>query len=101
MDVTSLFQNTTPLFTALGDPVRQHIVVLLAERSRSVNELADSSTLSQPAISHHLKILSHARLVTSRRDGTRRIYSLTPYAGIEALKQLISAIETACPEEKK
>ena len=101
MDVTSLFQNTTPLFTALGDPARQHIVVLLAEHSRSVNELANSSTLSQPAISHHLKILSHAGLVAPRRDGTRRIYSLTPHEGTKALKQLIGAIETACPEEKK
>lgn len=101
MNMISLFKNMTPLFTALGDPARQHIIILLAEHPRSVNELADSSTLSQPAISHHLKILSNAGLAIPKRDGARRIYSLTPNEGVKALKQLIGAIETACPEEKK
>lgn len=101
MDIVALFQSMIPIFTALGDPARQQIIVQLAERPRSVNELAELSMLSQPAISHHLKILNHAGLVASKPDGTRRIYSLTLHEGLMALKQLTGAIEEACLEEEK
>jgi ArsR family transcriptional regulator, arsenate/arsenite/antimonite-responsive transcriptional repressor len=101
MDVVTLFKQSTPLFTALGDPLRQNIILRLSERSYNVNELVDFLNLSQPAVSHHLKILSQAGLVAIERNGTRRIYTLTPYNGLDTLKELINAIELACPKDEK
>ncbi len=61
---------------ALGDPMRQDIVRLLARDPLAVGEIADRMPVSRPAISKHLKILEIAGLVESRREGTRNIYAL-------------------------
>lgn len=63
-------------FAALGDPHRRGIVELLAQRSRSVRELADELPISRPAVSRHLRLLKQAGLVSEVAVGTRRIYRL-------------------------
>lgn len=60
--------------TALADPTRQRLYERLRRRDHSVGELVAFARISQPAVSQHLKVLSEARLVTQRRDGTRRYY---------------------------
>jgi DNA-binding transcriptional ArsR family regulator len=51
-----LFRECILLFNALGDRARHGIILLLAEHERlSVNEIAEQSNLSRPAISHHFK----------------------------------------------
>ena len=76
-DVIALFHQAEPLFVALGDPNRQQIVVqLLQTHKLSVNEIADATPLSLPAISHHLKILRQAGIVDVERSGTQRLYHL-------------------------
>ena len=73
------FRNCIPLFQALADPARQDIIILLSEHERlTVNEIAVQSTLSRPAISHHLKILRDTKLVTIEQKGTQRFYSFKP-----------------------
>ncbi len=59
---------------AVGDPLRANILRVLAQDSFAVQELGDVFTMSQPAISHHLKILAAAGLVTKRREGTTIFY---------------------------
>jgi DNA-binding transcriptional ArsR family regulator len=63
---------------ALGDPTRRAIFERLLRGPRSVGELAEGLPVSRPAVSQHLRVLKEARLVTERREGTRRIYSLNP-----------------------
>lgn len=63
---------------ALGDPTRRAIVERLFDGPKPVVELARGFPVSRPAISHHLKILKDANLVTDQADGTRRLYSLNP-----------------------
>jgi DNA-binding transcriptional ArsR family regulator len=63
---------------ALGDPTRRAIFERLAERPRSVGELADELPVSRPAVSQHLKVLKDAELVVDRPAGNRRIYQLNP-----------------------
>jgi DNA-binding transcriptional ArsR family regulator len=63
-------------FAALSDPTRRHIVELLAGGERSAGELARRFTLTQPAVSQHLRTLRDAGLVRVRRDAQRRIYSI-------------------------
>ena len=71
--------------SALGDPTRRAIFDSLAERPRAVGELADELPVSRPAVSHHLKVLKAAELVTEHAEGTRRIYRLNP-VGVAALR---------------
>jgi DNA-binding transcriptional ArsR family regulator len=59
-------------FTALADPTRRAILARLMSGEASVNELAEPFSISQPAVSKHLKILERAGLVTRSRDATRR-----------------------------
>ncbi len=63
-------------FAALSDPTRRHIVELLADGERSAGELARRFTLTQPAVSQHLRTLRDAGLVRVRRDAQRRMYSI-------------------------
>ena len=71
--------------SALGDGTRLAIFQSLAERPRAVGELADELPVSRPAVSHHLKVLKAAGLVTEQAQGTRRIYRLNP-DGVAALR---------------
>ncbi|MGA8014814.1 MAG: metalloregulator ArsR/SmtB family transcription factor [Candidatus Dormiibacterota bacterium] len=59
-------------FAALADPTRRAILERLAAGEAGVVELADVSTLTQPAITKHLKVLERAGLVGRTRDGQRR-----------------------------
>lgn len=59
-------------FAALADPTRRAILERLAAGEAGVVELAEASTLTQPAITKHLKVLERAGLVVRARDGQRR-----------------------------
>jgi ArsR family transcriptional regulator len=92
-----VFRACIPLFQTFSDPARQDIILLLAEHETlSVNEIADQSVLSRPAISHHLKILRDNRLVQIEQKGTQRYYSLSLETSVEQLKELIKLVEEEC-----
>ncbi|SFA81435.1 MULTISPECIES: helix-turn-helix transcriptional regulator [unclassified Bacillus (in: firmicutes)] len=92
-----VFRACIPLFNALSDTARQDIILLLAEQERlSVNEIAEQSNLSRPAISHHLKILRENQLVEIEQKGTTRYYSLSLDQSVLQLKQLIEVVESEC-----
>ena len=59
-------------FAALANPTRRAILARLASGEVSVNELAEPFSMSQPAISRHLKVLERAGLVSSGSDAQRR-----------------------------
>ena len=63
-------------FQALGDSSRVRIVWHLAQKEYKVGELARVLSMSQPAVSHHLRTLRQLRLVKVRRDGRIAYYSL-------------------------
>ena len=68
-------------FRALADPTRIAIVNRLAGAGEvCVCELVAAFDLSQPTISHHLRILRDAGLVDSSRRGTWAYYRLVPEA---------------------
>ena len=69
------------VFEAVAEPTRRAVLDLLAHRERSAGELvAAFPSLTQPAVSRHLRVLRESRLVDVRPDGTRRVYSLRPAA---------------------
>lgn len=65
-----------PVFRAISDPTRRAILDLLAGAEAAVGELVERFTVSQPAISQHLRVLQEADLVRCRKDGRRRLYRL-------------------------
>lgn len=64
------------VFRMLSDPTRVQLLWALAERERSVTELADAVGKAAPSVSQHLAKLRMARLVRTRRQGTTIHYSL-------------------------
>jgi DNA-binding transcriptional ArsR family regulator len=65
-------------FAALADPTRRAILGRLASGDASVLELAEPFSMSQPAISKHLKVLERAGLISRGRDAQRRPCRLAP-----------------------
>lgn len=65
-------------FEALAEPHRRAIVELLGDGERSVGELVSELSLSQPAVSKHLRVLRDARMVNVRGEAQRRLYRLAP-----------------------
>ena len=99
------FDRCKPIFIALGDEVRLAIITALARtdltgpppdtshpKGLSVKEITNTTRLSRPAISHHLKILKNAGLVDSVQTGTSNIYHLTFDPSIELLYKLSAAL---------
>jgi DNA-binding transcriptional ArsR family regulator len=65
------------VFEAVAEPNRRALLDLLAEGERPAGELVSSlPSLTQPAVSRHLRILREVGLVAVRPDGQRRIYAL-------------------------
>ncbi len=64
------------VFGALSDPTRRAILARLTSGDATVGELAAPFSMSQPAISRHLKVLERAGLITRRRRATARLSHL-------------------------
>jgi ArsR family transcriptional regulator, arsenate/arsenite/antimonite-responsive transcriptional repressor len=83
--------NLAAIFKALGDPTRVAIVHRLAAAEQvCVCDLNAAFDLSQPTISHHLRILREAGLVEAERRGTWAYYRLVPEA-IESLREVFAS----------
>lgn len=93
----SIFQTCIPLFQVLSDNHRQSILLMLSEKGHmTVNEITEHSSLSRPAISHHLKLLLEKGFITVEQKGTQRYYSASLHASVDLLKQLVAALEEEC-----
>lgn len=66
------------LFNVLAEPNRRLLLDLLLEGAEPVSRLVEQVDMSQPVVSKHLRILRNAGLVSVRRDGQRRLYSINP-----------------------
>ena len=75
---------------AIAEPNRRRILRLVVDGELSAGEIASSFEITRPAVSQHLTVLREAGLVSERREGTRRLYSLRP----EGFADLKSFLET-------
>jgi DNA-binding transcriptional ArsR family regulator len=86
--------GVTRLLTAIGDPARLEIVFLLGDgRRQTVGEIAGNFRLSRPAISHHLKILREAGVVSNEKVGQEVYYWLNTMRMVGALRALADEVE--------
>jgi ArsR family transcriptional regulator, arsenate/arsenite/antimonite-responsive transcriptional repressor len=75
---TKTFQSEALLFKAISDPYRLRMLATLARAAGEVCvcDFTDALPLNQPTVSHHLRILREAGLVTCERRGTWVYYQL-------------------------
>ena len=95
MQLAGDFRASRPVLIALGDENRLHILyqmmIAAAPMGIRVGEIVKRSDLSRPAVSHHLKILKDAGVISVRREGTKNYYYLDPDMG--SFKTLISVLQ--------
>lgn len=85
-------QQLARVFKALGDPTRVRLVSLIAAAESAeacICELTDPVGLSQPTVSHHMRLLAEAGLVTREQRGKWAYFRLVPDA-FEALRRAVS-----------
>jgi DNA-binding transcriptional ArsR family regulator len=88
---TLLPVNGEAAFSALAEPRRRAMLLLVRDEPRSVNEIAEHFDISQQAVSQHLKVLRDAGLVAVRPQGQRRLYMVRP-AGLESLEAFLAEL---------
>lgn len=85
-------QQLARVFKALGDPTRVRLVSLIAAAEGAeacICDLTEPVGLSQPTVSHHMKLLADAGLVTREQRGKWAYYRLEPEA-FEGLRRVLS-----------
>ncbi|HEX2578214.1 MAG TPA: metalloregulator ArsR/SmtB family transcription factor [Aquihabitans sp.] len=73
---------------ALADGNRRAILDVVRDEPRAVGEIATEVAMSQQAVSHHLRVLRGAGLVSETRDGTRHLF-LVRVDGFDVVRQFI------------
>lgn len=74
-DMTQL-ELIADFFTIFTNPKRIQILQLLREKELTVSEIASRTSLPQPTVSQHLKILRDKRIITSKRRGNKCYYTV-------------------------
>lgn len=69
-------QSLAELFKVFGDITRIRILCALGTGEICVSDLAQELAMTQPAVSHQLRILKNTRLIKARREGKQIYYSL-------------------------
>lgn len=76
------FSSCRRLLSAIGDETRIHIIIEMMKVGKCsglrVNEIAKTTNLSRPAVSHHLKIMKDAGILKVRKEGTKNYYYFDP-----------------------
>jgi DNA-binding transcriptional ArsR family regulator len=87
-------RNLDCTFAALADPTRRAILARLARSEATVMELAEPFSMSQPAVSRHIKVLERAGLIARRAEGAKRPCRLVP-GSVDAIDQWLATLRSA------
>lgn len=82
------------VFKALSDENRIRILKLLHDGEKSACKLLEALNISQPTLSHHMKILCDAGIVTGRKEGKWTHYSIC-CEGIHKIRDLMEELLSA------
>lgn len=77
MPQSSDFEKVSMTFQLISDPTRLKILWFLCHHETCVNNIAATVEMSSPAVSHHLRLLKQAGLISARRDGKEMYYKLS------------------------
>lgn len=84
------------IFKAFCDENRIRILKLLATGEKCACRLLDEMSISQPTLSHHMKILCDSGIVAGRKEGKWMHYSISP-EGVQAAKDYLTEITAVTP----
>ena len=90
--VLNAFMDNFEVLNALADRNRQKIIYLLCgclNEGMTVTDITNEMSITQPAVSHHLKILREAGLVSFKKNGLQSLYHLTWTEPLTTLEQVI------------
>lgn len=76
-DLKTLLENYSNFFVAMGDEIRRGLFLAMiesGEKGMNVQELTSTTSLSRPAISHHIKVLKDCGMIKARKEGTKNFY---------------------------
>jgi ArsR family transcriptional regulator len=82
--------DAAALFTYVSDSTRVRLLSMLSVGEMCVCEMADILGMSQPAVSHHLRVLRQCDVVSFRKQGQRALYSINDNATGRTLCRLLS-----------
>ena len=101
-------KNLAEIFKALGDEHRIQILCLLHDGEKCACQLLEALNISQPTLSHHMKVLCEAGIVTGRKDGKWMHYSVRCEGVFQLrddLRELLAArnisLDDLCKEPRK
>ena len=89
------FEKYTEMFKALSDENRLMILDMLCKGERCACKLLEKFNITQPTLSHHMKILCDCGLVKSRKAGKWMYYSINT-KGCEKINLLMNNFSAAC-----
>lgn len=85
------FQSFQKVLTAIGDETRQYLLLIMMRSDNCdgmrVQETAEKTNLSRPAVSHQIQILKDAGLLKIRKEGTKIYYYYAP--DLDAFDRLV------------
>jgi DNA-binding transcriptional ArsR family regulator len=86
--------------SALAEPRRRAILMLVRDEPRSVNDIAAHFDITQQAVSQHLQVLKDAGLVAVRPQGQRRLYAVRA-EGLESVREFLAQLWPESLDELK
>jgi len=84
--------DVAAIFTHLSDTTRVKLLSMLATSDLCVCEMADLLGMSQPAVSHHLRILKQCDVIRFRKWGQRTMYYLSDNEIGETIRRLLEVV---------
>jgi ArsR family transcriptional regulator len=90
--------NNAKVFKAFCDEKRLHIIEQLQSGEKCACVLLENLNISQPTLSHHMKILCESGIVTGRKEGKWTHYSISS-EGVEAAQTLLTRLTTVTIRE--
>ena len=98
-ETLEIFKRGTKILNTLQDEKRQQILVLLCkEKKLTVTQITSILPISRPAVSHHLKLMLDAGILSVSQVGLERYYSSDLEDTLDWLKELTNSLETDLEE---
>ena len=99
--MTSLNKETAKVFKAFCDENRLQILELLRGGEKCACRLLEEMSISQPTLSHHMKILCYSGIVLGRKEGKWMHYRISP-EGVQIAKEYLNGLtDVTSIEESK
>jgi DNA-binding transcriptional ArsR family regulator len=108
-ELAAEFNSCKDAFIALGDETRIHMVIEMLKKGENggmrVGEICALSSLSRPAVSHHMRFLKQSGIVKVRKEGTKNYYYLdaknAKFGEIIKLCEHASKLASSAPDLSK